>query len=117
MKISLLGYRPFRNFGNDYVIVTCCLYGRICLSTKWLTQAAVTSETDRTKLLQCTERRVFSTTKHSKYQIKLHKIVSTEARYMVIKNQRFNPISACRNEFSTAHLWKSFYFGQSSGSV
>ena len=39
-------YRPFRNFLNDYVIVTCCHYGRICLSRERLGQAAVTSETD-----------------------------------------------------------------------
>ena len=47
------------------------------------------------------------------------KIVLTDVRYMVIKNQlqRFNPISACRKEFNTACLWKSFYFGQTSGSV
>ena len=54
-----------------------------------------------------------------KYRWNFTKIVSTEARYMVIKNQsqRFNPISACRKEFNTARLWKSFYFGQTSGSV
>ena len=54
-----------------------------------------------------------------KYRWNFTKIVSTEARYMVIKNQlqRFNPISACRKEFNTARLWKSFYFGQTSDSV
>ena len=55
----------------------------------------------------------------SKYRLNFTKIVSIEARYMIIKNQseRFNPILACRKEFNTAPLWKSFYFGQTSGSV
>ena len=39
--------RPFRNFCNDYVIVTCCHQGRICLSREQLALGAVTSETDR----------------------------------------------------------------------
>ena len=39
--------RPFRNFRNDYVIVTCCHQGMICLSREQLALGAVTSETDR----------------------------------------------------------------------
>ena len=40
-------YRSFHNFCNDYVIVTCCHYGRISFLRERLAQAAVTSETNR----------------------------------------------------------------------
>ena len=45
--LSVNTYRPFRNFRNDYVMITCCHYGRICLLRERLAQAAVTSEPDR----------------------------------------------------------------------